>query len=154
MLHARWERQRWGKFAVRRLDGQFTQILLSTCYAWAVITIICQGITLVAGDAVTCARYSYSRREITQHYKLKVRPLKSSFFFFCKRWTQVPSGARSLTPDHLLLDSAPNLGPLISRSLGNQQVRKLLIQKFQDFRGSKAFVSAIFEFVKFPTRYQ
>jgi hypothetical protein len=29
----------------------------------------------------------------------------------------------------------------------------LLIQKCQDFRGSEAFVSAIFEFVKFPTRY-
>ncbi len=33
-------------------------------------------------------------------------------------------------------------------------VRKLLIQKCQDFRGSKAFVSAIFEFVKFPTGYE
>jgi hypothetical protein len=30
----------------------------------------------------------------------------------------------------------------------------LLIQKCQDFRGCKAFVSAIFEFVKFPTRYE
>jgi hypothetical protein len=28
------------------------------------------------------------------------------------------------------------------------------MQKCQDFRGSKAFVSAIFEFVKFPTRYE
>jgi hypothetical protein len=31
-------------------------------------------------------------------------------------------------------------------SFGNEQVRKLLIQKCQDFRGSKAFVSAIFNF--------
>jgi hypothetical protein len=30
----------------------------------------------------------------------------------------------------------------------------LLIQKCQDFRSSKAFVSAIFEFVKFPTSYE
>jgi hypothetical protein len=30
----------------------------------------------------------------------------------------------------------------------------LLIQKCQDFRGSKAFVSVISEFVKFPTRYE
>ncbi len=28
------------------------------------------------------------------------------------------------------------------------------MQKYQDFGGSKAFVSAIFEFVKFPTRYE
>ncbi len=37
--------------------------------------------------------------------------------------------------------------------IGKLTSRKLLIQKCQDFRGSKAFVSAIFEFVKFPTRY-
>ncbi len=34
-------------------------------------------------------------------------------------WTveldNVGSGAVSLTPDHLFLDSAPNIGPLISR---------------------------------------
>jgi hypothetical protein len=30
----------------------------------------------------------------------------------------------------------------------------LLIQKCQDFRGSKGIVSGIFEFVKFPTRYE
>ncbi len=39
-------------------------------------------------------------------------------------------------------------------SLGNKQVQKLLIQMCQDFRGSKAFVTAIFEFFKFPTRYK
>ncbi len=39
-------------------------------------------------------------------------------------------------------------------SLGNQKVRKLLKQKCQDSRGSKAFVSAIFKFVKIPTRYE
>jgi hypothetical protein len=50
--------------------------------------------------------------------------------------------------DHLLLDSALNLGPLISCWEINK-LKKLLIQKCQDFRGSKAFVSAIFEFVKF-----
>ncbi len=33
---------------------------------------------------------------------------------------------------------------LINKLMGNQQVRKLLILKYQDFRGSKAFVSAIF----------
>jgi hypothetical protein len=38
-------------------------------------------------------------------------------------------------------------------SLGTWQVQKVLIQKCQDFKGSKAFISAIFEFVKFPTRY-
>ncbi len=38
--------------------------------------------------------------------------------------------------------------------LVGKQVRKLLMQKCQDFRGSKAFVSAIFEFVKFATRYR
>jgi hypothetical protein len=37
--------------------------------------------------------------------------------------------------------------------LGNQQVRKLLIQKRQDLRRSKAFVPSIFELVKFPTIY-
>ncbi len=30
----------------------------------------------------------------------------------------------------------------------------MLIQKCQDFRGSKAFVSALFEFVMLPTRYE
>jgi hypothetical protein len=30
----------------------------------------------------------------------------------------------------------------------------LLIQKYQGFRGSKAFVSAIFEFFKFTMRYE
>ncbi len=48
-----------------------------------------------------------------------------------------------IPPDHLLLDSAPNLGPLISRW-----------EKCQDFRGSKPYVSAIFEFVKSPMRYE
>ncbi len=46
--------------------------------------------------------------------------------------------------DHLLLDSVPNLGPLISRWKINK-----LIQKCQDVKVSKAFVSAIFEFAKF-----
>ncbi len=58
-----------------------------------------------------------------------------------------------VTPDHVLLDSAPKLGPLISR----WEVKKFenfLIQKCQDFRGSEAFFSAIFEFVEFPTRYE
>ncbi len=65
---------------------------------------------------------------------------------------QIKVWITGITPDHLLLYSAPNLGPLIS--LRNQQVRKMLIQKCEDFKGSKAFVSAIFEFVKFPTRYE
>ncbi len=56
-------------------------------------------------------------------------------------------------PANLLLDSAPNLGPLIS-CWEIKQAQKLLIQKFQDFRSSKAFVTAIFEFVEFPTRYE
>jgi hypothetical protein len=52
--------------------------------------------------------------------------------------------------NHLLLDSAPNRGPLISH-WEIYKFENLLIQKCQDFRGSKAFVSAIFEFVMFPT---
>ncbi len=56
-------------------------------------------------------------------------------------------------PGHLLLNSAPNLGPLIYRWVINK-FENLLIQNCQDFRGSKGFVSAIFEFVKFPTRYE
>jgi hypothetical protein len=59
-----------------------------------------------------------------------------------------------LPPDHLLLDSAPNLGPLISRWEINKfenclykSVRILEVLK-------KAFVSTNFEFVKFPTRYE
>ncbi len=36
----------------------------------------------------------------------------------------------------------------------SNRFKKMLIQKCQDFRGSEAFVSAIFEFVKFPTRYE
>ncbi len=55
-------------------------------------------------------------------------------------------------PDHLLLDSAPNLGPLIScweinkfencwyKSVEILDVLKLLFQQF-------------FDFVKFPTKY-
>ncbi len=47
--------------------------------------------------------------------------------------------------------------PLIldhSYLVGKLTVRKLLIHKFQNFRGSKAFVSASFEFVEFPTKYE
>jgi hypothetical protein len=55
-------------------------------------------------------------------------------------------------PDHLFLNSAPNLGLHIS--LGNEQVRELLIQKCQDLRGSKAFVSAILEVANFPKIYE
>ncbi len=47
--------------------------------------------------------------------------------------------------------------PLIldhSYLVGKLTNSKLLIQKCQDFRGSKVFVSAIFEFVKFPTIYE
>jgi hypothetical protein len=57
-----------------------------------------------------------------------------------------------LPPDHLLFDSAPNFGPLISRWEMNKFEN--CWYKRQDFRGSKAFVSTIFEFVKFPTRYE
>ncbi len=46
----------------------------------------------------------------------------------------------------LILDHSYLVGKLTSRNL--------LIQKCQDFRDSKAFVSAIFVFVKFPTRYE
>ncbi len=46
-------------------------------------------------------------------------------------------------PDHLLLDSFPNLGPLVSRWEINK-FKKLPIQKCHDFRRSKAFVPAIF----------
>jgi hypothetical protein len=59
---------------------------------------------------------------------------------------QLGKDALDLPHDYLLLGSAPNLGPLIYR-WEIKTVRKLLIQKGQDFRGSKAFVSAIFEFV-------
>jgi hypothetical protein len=58
-----------------------------------------------------------------------------------------------LSPDHLLLDSAQNLGPLIYL-VGKLTGSKIAVIKGQDFRGSKAFVSAIYEFVKFPTRYE
>ncbi len=43
------------------------------------------------------------------------------------------------TPDRQLLDSAPNHGPLIS--LWEINKFELLIQKCQDFRGTKAFFS-------------
>ncbi len=56
------------------------------------------------------------------------------------------------TPHHLLLDSAPNLGPLRSRweinkfeNCWHRSVRILEILKL---------FSSIFEFVKFPTRYE
>jgi hypothetical protein len=55
-------------------------------------------------------------------------------FLGCRAWTH------ELPPDHLLLDSTPNLEPLRSR-WELMQVLKLLKQKCQDFRGSKAFVS-------------
>jgi hypothetical protein len=64
--------------------------------------------------------------------------------------TERQAGVAGYTPDHLLLGSALNLGPLIL--LGNTQVRKLWKHRCQGFRGSKAFVLANFEFVKFPTR--
>ncbi len=41
--------------------------------------------------------------------------------------------------DHLLFDSAPNIGPLISR---------------WELENPDTFVSAIFELVNFPTRYE
>jgi hypothetical protein len=51
-------------------------------------------------------------------------------------------------PDHLLLDSAPNLGPLIFR----WEIDKFenFRHKCQDFRGSKAFVSANFWICQVP----
>ncbi len=57
-----------------------------------------------------------------------------------------------LPPGHLLLDSAPNLGPLISR----WEINKFenYWYKCQNFTGSKAVVSEISEFVNFPTRYE
>jgi hypothetical protein len=58
------------------------------------------------------------------------------------------------TTDHLLLDSAPNLGPLIQYLVDILTSSKIADTKCQDFRCSKAFVSAIFEFVKVPTRYE
>jgi hypothetical protein len=53
--------------------------------------------------------------------------------------TVYESVVHEVPTDHLLLDSAPNLGLLISRWVIDK-VRKLLIQKCQNFRGSKAFV--------------
>jgi hypothetical protein len=59
---------------------------------------------------------------------------------------------RRVPADHLLLDSALNLVPLISRWEMNKFENCWL--KCQVFRCSKAFVSAIFEVVEFPTRYE
>jgi hypothetical protein len=57
------------------------------------------------------------------------------------------------TPDHLLLDSAPNLGPLISRSEINK-FENCSCTSVRILEVLNAFVSAIFEFVEFPTRYE
>ncbi len=59
-----------------------------------------------------------------------------------------------MPPDHRFLDSSSNLGPLISL----WEINKFeycwynSVRKFR--KGFKASVSAIFEFVKFPTRYE
>jgi hypothetical protein len=47
---------------------------------------------------------------------------------------------------HLILDHSYIVGKLTSSKIADQ--------KCQDFKGSKAFVSAIFELVKYPTRYE
>jgi hypothetical protein len=55
---------------------------------------------------------------------------------------------QDISPDHLLLDSAPNLGPLISC----WEINKFenCWYKCQDFRVSKAFVSTIFYICEVP----
>ncbi len=51
---------------------------------------------------------------------------------------------RTVTPDHQLLDSVPNLGPLISRWEINK-IENFWYKSVRILKGSKAFVSAIFE---------
>jgi hypothetical protein len=100
-------------------------------------------------------RDMYHRILLNTDYVSKTNNENTMLFFLLKVCSEISSSNVTLwlPPDHLLLDIAPNLGPLISRWEINQ-VRKLLIQKCQDFRGSKAFVQQFFEFVKVPTRYE
>ncbi len=56
-------------------------------------------------------------------------------------------------PDHLLMDRFPNIGPLISH--GNLAYSNNAETKgFRTSKNPDSFVSAIFEFVNFPTRYE
>ncbi len=70
---------------------------------------------------------------------------------FCSFVAQ--NSPKEATTDYLLLDSAPNFGPLISRWKINK-FENCWFPKCQDVWGSKGFVSAIVEFVKFPTSYE
>ncbi len=93
----------------------------------------------------------YTRKERKQGKKIVLKMNGKEIDHLCIHRQTLLQSCHDGYPNHLLLNSAPNLGPLISRWEINK-FRKL-IQKCQDFRGS-AFVSAIIEFVKFPTRYE
>ncbi len=86
-----------------------------------------------------------SRREKAQHITAETSSLQSTR----ARWR----GENQLHPDHLLLDSAPNLGPFISRweitkfesywykSVRILQVLKLLFQQFLNLSSSQRDMS-------------
>ncbi len=83
-----------------------------------------------------------------------IYPAKSPLF--TKNWWQRESDFDFSNPIYRVLFKYPPITyywtvPLI---LDHSYLVGKLIQKCQDFKGSKAFVSAIFEFVKFPTRYE
>ncbi len=87
-------------------------------------------------------------------------PLVTLFTTGSSRWTYnfpTTKSKKNITP-YLPLDRVNKYSPISPGSQPvsprSQPVRKLLMQKCQDFRTSKAFVSAIFEVVKFPRRYQ
>jgi hypothetical protein len=75
------------------------------------------------------------------------------FFFICARDISFSVLFIILTPDHLLLDSAPNVGPLISRweinnfencwykSVRILEVLKLLFQQFLNLKSSQRDMS-------------
>ncbi len=77
------------------------------------------------------------------------------FSFKFLRFSRVyPRRCQSIPPDHLLLDSATNLGPLISRweinKLKNCWYKSVMILEVLN----KLLFQQLFKFVKFPTRYE
>ncbi len=92
---------------------------------------------------------------VAERFVAKFKDMDTYFSTYCKRMTRAVVSCNSSRryPDHLLLDSAPNLGPLISRREINKfenfwyesvrilEVLKLLFQQFLNLS-------------KFRTRYE
>jgi hypothetical protein len=109
--------------------GVQTFILVSRYTVFDIFKINCSIQFILRGDAASLYGCSSTIFVITHYIYFKHLPPVTYY------WT-VP----------LILDHSHLVGKLTSSNL--------LIQKCQDFRCSKAFISAILEFVKFPTRYE